>query len=76
MTPSELGRIIRADRRAQGLRQDQLAAAANVGVRFIVDLEAGKPTSQMGKVLAVLDALGLRLSIEDSAARAPTRRRP
>ena len=63
MTPKDLGTAIRKARRLQGLRQDQLAAAANVGVRFIVDLEAGKPTAQMGKTLAVLKALGLELAL-------------
>src|SRR5487761_902203 len=58
MTPQDLATAVRIARRNQGLRQDQLAAAANVGVRFIVDLEAGKPTVQMGKTLAVLNALG------------------
>lgn len=63
MTPAELAVAIKSTRRRQGLRQDQLAAAANVGVRFIVDLEAGKPTAQIGKTLAVLNALGLRISL-------------
>ena len=58
MTPREIGRVVRATRRAQRLRQDQLAGAANVGVRFLSDLEAGKKTAQVGKVLAVLSALG------------------
>lgn len=39
------------------LRQDELAGAANVGVCFIVELEAGKPTAQLGKALAVMKAL-------------------
>lgn len=63
MTPTELGAAIRNARRRQGLRQDQLAAAANVGVRFIVDLEAGKETAQMGKTITVLRALGLSLKL-------------
>ena len=63
MTPQDLATAVRIARRNQGLRQDQLAAAANVGVRFIVDLEAGKPTVQMGKTLAVLNALGLKVSL-------------
>jgi len=65
MTPTELGHTVKNARRRQGLRQDQLAAAANVGVRFIVDLEAGKETAQMGKTLAVLRALGLSLKLTD-----------
>ncbi|MEM9442285.1 MAG: type II toxin-antitoxin system Y4mF family antitoxin [Pseudomonadota bacterium] len=64
MTPEEIGKTIRDARRAQGLRQDQLAAAAGVGVRFLVELEAGKPTAQIGKTLSVLAALGCRLTIE------------
>ena len=64
MTPREIGRVVHATRRAQGLRQDQLAGAANVGVRFLSELEAGKKTAQIGKVLAVLSALGCELSIK------------
>jgi y4mF family transcriptional regulator len=61
--PEEIGIIVRRTRLAQGLRQDQLAAAAGVGVRFLVELERGKPTVQLGKVLAVLAALGCRVEI-------------
>lgn len=64
MTPRGIGRIVRATRRAQGLRQDQLAGAANVGPRFLSELEGGKTTAQVGKVLAVLAALGCELSIK------------
>lgn len=64
MTPEQIGKTIRDARRAQGLRQDQLAAAAGVGVRFLVELEAGKPTAQIGKTLDVLAALGCHLAIE------------
>ena len=64
MTPKEIGQFVRVTRRAQGLRQDQLAGAAGVGVRFIVELEAGKPTVRIGKVLTVLAALGCTLHIE------------
>ena len=51
------------------MRQDQLAGAAGVGVRFIVDLEAGKPTAHLGKALVVAAALGLRITIEEPSAR-------
>ena len=64
MTPEQIGRIVRETRRAQGLRQDQLAGAAGVGVRFLVELEGGKSTAQIGKALAVLAALGCNLRIE------------
>ena len=64
MTPAEIGHVVRAARRAQGLRQDQLAGAAGVGVRFLSELERGKPTVRLEKMLAVLDALGCRLRVE------------
>ena len=67
MSPKELGTAIRETRRKLGLRQDLLAAAANVGVRFIVDLEAGKSTAQVGKTLGVLNALGIKISLIDTA---------
>jgi len=45
------------------MRQDELAGAAGVGIRFVVELEAGKPTAQLGKVLQVLSALGCSVEI-------------
>jgi y4mF family transcriptional regulator len=69
MTPTQFGETIRKARRAIGLRQDELAGAAGVGLRFIVDLEAGKPTAQIGKALAVLDALGCEVRIDAPSAR-------
>lgn len=54
----ELGRAIRAARKALGLTQPRLALAAGVGVRFVVELEAGKPTVRLENVLRVIDALG------------------
>ena len=63
VTVEQIGAVVRQTRLAQGLRQDQLAAAAGVGVRFLVELERGKPTVRLAKVLAVLDALGCRLQV-------------
>ena len=54
----QLGDALRAARKQLGLTQPQLALAAGVGVRFIVDLEAGKPTLRLENVLRVIDALG------------------
>ena len=64
MTLAEIGSIVRSARRAQHLRQDELAGAAGVGVRFLSELERGKTTVRFGKVLAVLEALGCTLHIE------------
>lgn len=63
-----LGARIRQARKAMGLRQDELAAAAGVGLRFLVELERGKPTVQLGKVLAVLLAAGLDLRVVERGA--------
>ena len=57
-SPQQLGDALRAARKQLGLTQPQLALAAGVGVRFIVELEAGKPTLQWESVLRVIDALG------------------
>ncbi len=57
-SPQQLGVALRAARKQLGLTQPQLALAAGVGVRFIVDLEAGKPTLRLENVLRVIDALG------------------
>jgi len=66
-TPASLGRAARTARKHLGLTQPQLALAAGVGVRFIVELEAGKPTLCLGKVLQVLHALGGKLCVEGLA---------
>jgi len=63
VTPSDIGEIVRIARKDAGLRQHELAGAAGVGLRFVVDLEAGKPTAQIGKVLQVLAALGCSVEI-------------
>lgn len=59
----QLGDNLRAARKQLGLTQSQLALAAGVGVRFIVDLEAGKPTLRLAQVLRVIDALGGELAL-------------
>jgi y4mF family transcriptional regulator len=55
------GRRLSHARKALGLTQRDLALAIGVGERFIVNLEAGKPTAQLGKALAAAKAAGMRL---------------
>ena len=62
-----LGAAVRAQRRRLGLQQAVLADLAGVGVAFLYDLERGKPTLRIDKVLAVLEALGLGLTIAPAA---------
>lgn len=74
LTPAETSEIVRTTRKAAGLRQDELAGAAGVGLRFIVDLESGKPTAQIGKKLQVLAALGCSIDITPPPAPTGTRK--
>ena len=57
----EFGRELARARKALGLTQRDLALSVGVGERFIVELEAGKPTAQLGKALAAAKAAGMRL---------------
>ena len=58
-----LGQAVRKGRKSLDLTQEQLAFAAGVGTRFIVDLEAGKNTLTLEPALRVVDALGGRLQL-------------
>ncbi|MBR4251165.1 MAG: helix-turn-helix transcriptional regulator [Kiritimatiellae bacterium] len=58
MTISE---FIRQQRKAHGLTQRGLADRAGVGLRFVREVEAGKPTLRLDKVNALLDLFGHRL---------------
>lgn len=58
-----LGQVVRTCRKQQGMTQVEFASLCGVGVRFMSDLENGKPTIELGKVLKVLKCLGLELSL-------------
>ncbi len=62
-TPTQLGAAIRSRRKQLKITQKELAMACGTGLRFIVDLEKGKPTCQVGKTLQVLQSLGLAIEI-------------
>lgn len=57
----QLGAFVRAVRKAQRLRQDEVGRFSH---SFIGDLEDGKPTAQLGKVIEVLSELGVKLRLE------------
>ena len=59
------GLRLRGERKRIGLTQSELAAACGLGRRFLLELEAGKATSHLGKVLQVLTALGVSLQAVD-----------
>ncbi len=62
-TSQQLGQALRSARKQLALTQPQLALAAGVGVRFIVELEAGKPTLRLENVLRVVNALGGEIAL-------------
>ena len=59
-----LGEAIRGARRRLKVTQKDLALASGTGLRFIIDLEKGKATCQIGKALDLANALGLQLQIQ------------
>lgn len=63
-TTEQLGAAIRARRRQLKVSQKDLAMASGTGLRFIIELERGKPTCQSGKILDVLQALGIGLYVD------------
>ncbi len=66
--PEQLGAAIRARRKRLRVTQKDLAMTCGTGLRFIIDLEKGKPTCHIGKILQVLQALGLKLQIASPGA--------
>lgn len=62
-TNTELGALIRKERKAQHLTQEQLAALSGVGIRYLRELELGKESCQLGRAFTVMAALGLRLAV-------------
>ena len=63
-TVGELASLIRFERRRQGITQAELAGLSGVGVTFLSQLENGKESAEVGKVLSVLTMLGIDLVAE------------
>lgn len=63
MTPEQIGEIVRETRKKLGVTQKDLALTSGTGLRFIIDLEKGKSTCQIGKALCVLQTLGIKMSM-------------
>lgn len=62
-TTKRIGSLLRETRKSLGLTQKDLALTSGTGLRFIIDLEKGKPTCQIEKVLTVLNTLGISLEL-------------
>lgn len=61
MDVTELGEFVRINRKDKGLTQQDLADLSGVSDRFVRDMEKGKPSAEIGKVIAVLAILGFDL---------------
>jgi transcriptional regulator with XRE-family HTH domain len=57
----EIGRILRQKRKSQGLTLEQVAQHCGLSIRFVSEVERGKPTAEFGKVLFLLGAVGVDL---------------
>ncbi|MFN3617554.1 MAG: transcriptional regulator [Aquabacterium sp.] len=68
-TALDIGRLVKQQRNEMNLRQLDVAGLANTGNRLIVDVENGKPTVQLQKVLDLLDILGLEVVIQPKTSR-------
>jgi HTH-type transcriptional regulator / antitoxin HipB len=67
-TPQEIGTLIRQTRRNLGVTQRDLALTSGTGLRFVIELEKGKQTCEIGKALTVLQTLGIKLTLTAPAA--------
>lgn len=63
-----LGLAIEAERKRRRLTQTQLADLTHTSINFVSQVERGKKTAQIGKVLDILQILGLQLVIEKGSA--------
>lgn len=59
----DIGAIVRKTRKSLGVTQQALALTSGTGTRFIVDLEKGKETCEIGKALTVLHTLGIKMAL-------------
>ena len=65
-SPAQLGLLIRAARKTQRLRLDDVAGSARLGPVFVREVERGKPTVQLGRVLRLLEEIGITLHADVS----------
>ena len=62
--------MIRETRKKLRVTQKTLALTSGTGLRFIIELEKGKETCEIGKALTVLSTIGIKMSLTPPAAAA------
>lgn len=66
-TPKAIGELIRDTRKQLGVTQKSLALTSGTGLRFVIELEKGKPTCEIGKTLTILQTLGITMTLTPPA---------
>lgn len=66
-TTQQIGQIIRDTRKKLGVTQKALALTSGTGLRFVIELERGKETCEIGKVLTILNTLGIKIALTPPA---------
>jgi DNA-binding XRE family transcriptional regulator len=61
---SAIGKVVRASRKAQGIRQDDAAGSIGVSENFLGKIERGSDSVQWGKLFQVMQGLGIRVILE------------
>lgn len=62
-TTQSLGELLRQHRKHRGLTLETVAGLANVSVRFFSEIERGKETAEIGKVIKALNTVGLEIAV-------------
>ena len=66
-TTQQIGRLIHDTRKKLGVTQKALALTSGTGLRFVIDLEKGKETCEIGKALTILNTLGIKIALTPPA---------
>ena len=67
-TTEQIGKLIRETRKTLGVTQKDLSLTSGTGLRFVIDLEKGKETCEVGKVLTILHTLGIKMILTPPTA--------
>ena len=67
--PAELGRSIKKVRALRGMTQEELALRTNTSTKFISNVENGKATAQLDKVLLIIRMLDIGTRLYDLRTR-------
>ncbi len=63
-SPMQIGNLVRKIRKKYKLTQSEAASLCHVGTRFLSDMENGKPSLHLGKVMHVIQVFGLKVLLQ------------